>query len=73
MNNFTSMVVAMLEHLKLLTEDEAKALAKELHGSILPDTYAGASQLLKEIYEKLDMKTLDQKVATLNKNVDSKK
>lgn len=64
MNNFTSMVLAILQHLELLTEDEAKKLAKELHGSTLPDTYEGASSLLKSIYEKHDIKTLGNKFST---------
>lgn len=62
MNNYISMVIAILEHSKVLTEDEAKKLSKELTESALPDNYKACSRLLKDIYDKLDIKTIEQKL-----------
>lgn len=63
MNNFTSMVIAILEHLELLNESEAKQLASKLHESTLPDNYSACSRLLKEIYADIDIKKLSHKVS----------
>ena len=86
MNNFVSIFIAVLEHLKLLSEDEAKKLAKELHGTTLPDNYEAASRLLKDIYEKHEIKSATEKlkpavtftstaptVTVTKKSIDSKK
>lgn len=62
MNNFILMVVAMLEHSKVFAEDEAKKLSKELTETALPDNYKATTRLLKDIYEKLDIKTVEQKL-----------
>ena len=61
MNNYISMVIAILEKAKLLTEDEAKKLAKELVSSTLPDTYEGCSRLVDDLFKKLDIETLEHK------------
>lgn len=66
MNNFTSMFVAVLEHLELLTEDEARKLIKELHEATLPDSYDAASRFLKDVYKKLDVQKLAAKVPSVS-------
>lgn len=76
MNNFTSMVIAILEHVGVLTEEEARKLVKELHGSTLPDNYAGASRFVKDLFNKHEVATISSKVvstAQLEKEVETLK
>jgi len=72
MNNFVSIIVALLEHTGLLTADEAQKIVKEIHGSTLPDNYESASRLIEKAVLKHKVTNLHQKV-TLVKKVDSKK
>lgn len=65
MNNFTSMMIAILEKVELLTETEAKALAKELNQSTLPDNYEAAALMVDELFKKLEIKTLSSKVKNI--------
>lgn len=62
MNNFVSVIVAILQHAKVLTEQEAEKLVKELHAATLPDNYEAASRLLKDIFDRHEIKTIEHKV-----------
>lgn len=70
MNNFTSIFVAILEHLELITKEDAKKLIKELHGTTLPDTYEGASNLVKTLFNKHDVK-VKQDISNLDARITS--
>ena len=62
MNNFTSIILAILEHVGVLTEDEAKKLIKEIHGTTLPDNYEAASKLVKDLFKTHEIKTISKKL-----------
>ena len=64
MNNFTSMIVAILEHAGVLTFEEAEKLVKELHTATLPDNYKSASKFVKDLFEKHDVKQIATKSLT---------
>lgn len=70
MNNYVSLFVATLEHLEVITESEAKKLAKELVSSTLPDSYEAASLMVKKVINDLEIKKLSHKFAKA-KQVDS--
>jgi len=72
MNNFVSIIIALLEHTGLLTAEEAQNLVKEIHSSTLPDNYDSASRLIEKAVSKHKVSTLHEKVAEVKK-VDSKK
>jgi polyhydroxyalkanoate synthesis regulator phasin len=55
MENYVSLFIATLQHLGHLTETEAKKLADELKNSTIPGSYEGASKLVKEIFDKLEV------------------
>lgn len=61
MNNYVSLFVATLEHLEVITESEAKKLAKELVSSTLPDSYEAASLMVKKVISDLEIKKLSQR------------
>lgn len=58
MNNFTSMVIALLEHIKLISSADAEKLATEIHTATLPGTYKEARIVIGEIFKKLDLEDL---------------
>lgn len=62
MNNFVSLVIALLEHAKVLTEAEAQKLVKELHSSTLPGTYEECSRLVKDLFAKHEISTIEKKL-----------
>lgn len=53
MENYISMLVATLEHLKLVSAKEAEKLDKELRNNTLPGTYREARELIKDAFEKI--------------------
>lgn len=69
MNNFTSTLVAIMEKLELLTNEEAKALVKELHTSTLPDTYDASARMMEDLFKKLKIKTATEKLAATKTKV----
>jgi hypothetical protein len=70
MNNFVSIIIAVLQHAKVFTEDEAEKLVKELHAATLPDNYKGAVKFIEDIFKKHDIQNIEQK---LKSRFDSKK
>lgn len=62
MNNFTSMVMAVLEKLEILTHTEAEALVKEIHSSTLPDNYSQCVDMVEKVFSKLEIKSIHAKV-----------
>jgi hypothetical protein len=56
MENFVSLFIATLEHLKLVTEKEAEKIDKELRNSTIPGTYKEAKIVVKEIFDKVQNK-----------------
>jgi hypothetical protein len=76
-NNFVSIIIALLEHTGLLTSEEANNLVKEIHSSTLPDNYESASRLIEKAVSKHKVTKLTDKVkedvVALSKKVDSKK
>ena len=62
MGNFVSLVVALLEHAEVLTEKEAEALIKELHGLTIPDNYKACTILVKDIFKKLEIRPVTTKI-----------
>lgn len=73
MNNFTSMVIAILEKSEVLTEDEAKKLAKELHSATLPDNYQACALLLDNLFKELGIKSFTTKISLTKELEDVKK
>lgn len=69
MDNFVALFCAILENAKVFTEDEAKKLTKDLQGITIPDSYTSASRLVKDLFEKHEIKNLEQKVVKLTKKV----
>lgn len=79
MNNFVSMLIAVMAHLKLLTKDEAERLSKELHAITIPDSYEGVHALVEQAFKKAevvvkkDLSTLESlakdKIATVEKDI----
>jgi len=75
-NNFVSILIAVLENTGVLSADEAAKLVKEIHSGTLPDNYEAASRMVKDIVSKHKISTVHEKVANkLNviKNIDTKK
>lgn len=64
MNNFVSIVIAILENAKILTSEEANKLVKELHGSTLPDNYESAVRFVKDLFNKHGIKDIESKLKT---------
>ena len=62
MNNYVSLLIAVLEHLGTLTETEAKKLAKDLSGSTIPGTYDEASRMVKDLFNKYEVQSLSSKI-----------
>lgn len=62
MDNYISLFLATLQHLGIVTENEAKKLAKELKGNGVPDKYEDVSPMVKNVFEKLDVKPLVDKL-----------
>lgn len=56
MENYISLMVATLEHLKLVTEKEAEKIDKELRNSTIPGTYKEAKVVIAEIFDKIQSK-----------------
>jgi len=52
MENYISLLVATLEHFKLITEKEAIKLDKELKTATLPGTYKEAKEVFSKIFEQ---------------------
>lgn len=50
MNNYIGLVVALLEHQGLLTEDEARKLCRSIQEGTIPDNYEGCSRFVKTLY-----------------------
>ena len=63
MNNFTSLVIAVLEHVGVLTDTEARKLVKDLHTLTIPDDYDGASRVVGSLFDKHDVQTVADKAA----------
>lgn len=53
MENYITLFVATLEHLKLVTEKEAIKLDKELKNNTIPATYKEAQVVIKNAFEKV--------------------
>lgn len=71
MNNFVSMLIAVMAHLQLLTKDEAERLSKELHAITIPDSYEGVHALVDEAFKKAKV-TVKKDVSTLEGLVKNK-
>jgi hypothetical protein len=65
MDNYILLFLAMLEHLELLTKDEATKLAKELTAKGIPSTYVACQTMVKELYEMHKIKPLSKKIDSL--------
>ena len=63
MNNFTSMILAVLEKLELLTHDEATELVKEIHSATLPDNYEQCVKVVENIFQKVKVESVHTKIA----------
>lgn len=56
MENYITLFVATLEHLKLVTEQEAEKLDKQLRESTIPSTLREARQVVADVFEKIEKK-----------------
>lgn len=56
MENYISLLIAILVELKQLDEVKAEKLDKELRNSTIPGTYNGARQAIEDVFKKLDNK-----------------
>jgi hypothetical protein len=65
MENYLSVILAIFEHLKLLTEDEAKKLLEDLRESTLPGGYESASKLVEDIFSKHEVQDVVLKLKSL--------
>jgi hypothetical protein len=63
MNNFVALIMAILEHVGVVTETEARNLIKDLQYVTIPDNYEGASKVVKDLFEKHGVKDVATKVA----------
>lgn len=53
MENYITLLVAILEHLELIKGKEAEKLEKELKNTTLPGTYKEARVFVEEVFEKI--------------------
>lgn len=71
MNNFTSMFVAILEKIELISHEEAVKLVKELHTATIPDTYEGALKIVDELFKKHEIGALASRVKPMLSNTET--
>lgn len=62
MENYISLMLAVLERAGILTYKEAEGLNKELRSSILPSTYHQASEMVGTLYDDKELKKLDERI-----------
>jgi hypothetical protein len=56
MENYISLLLATLQHLKLVTEKEAEKIDKELRNTTIPGTYSEAKTVVADIFNKVQNK-----------------
>lgn len=63
MGNYANVVIAMLQKLELLTEDEAKKLAEEFSTIMMPDNYTQALDKVEKIFAKHEIAPVKAKLS----------